>query len=110
MPKEIKFQGKFQANTKSIAMLTELHAFSVSQELETWGFLWRGMHNMLDHDTEELEQITPYVLSRPEILRQLNLKQDDPDGYLSACYPVLIPPFLHNLFSPSFYCSISNEM
>lgn len=59
------------------------------------------MHNMLDHDREELEQITPYVLSRPKILRWLpsiHWKQDDPDGYLSACSPILmIPPFLPNL-------------
>lgn len=27
---------------------------------------------MLDRDREELEQITPYVLSRPEISRELD--------------------------------------
>lgn len=56
------------------------------------------MHNTLDHDREELEQITPYVLSRPKIFEMTGYwKQDDPDGYLLACYPALvIPSFLPN--------------
>lgn len=72
------------------------------------------MHNMLDHDREELEQITPYVLSRPKIFKMTAYwKQDDPDGYLSACYrAVMIPSFLPNLvyFLPaSIALSLSNE-
>lgn len=31
----MQFQGKFQAKTKSIAMLAEFHAFAVSQEFGT---------------------------------------------------------------------------
>lgn len=56
------------------------------------------MHNTLDHDTEELEQITPYVLSRAKILKMTGYwKQDDTDAYLLACYPALvIPSFLPN--------------
>lgn len=41
---------------------------------------------MLDHDREELEQITPYVLSRPKVVKMAGCwKQDDPDGYLLSC-------------------------
>lgn len=42
---------------------------------------------MLDHDREELEQITPYVLSRPEIFKRTGYRnQDDPDG----CQPAIL--------------------
>lgn len=56
------------------------------------------MLNMFDHDREELEQITPYVLSRAKIFKMTgSWKQDDPDVFLLACCPALLSPsFLPN--------------
>lgn len=47
---------------------------------------------MLDHDREELEQITPYVLSRPKVVKMAGCwKQDDP-ALVIICYPALVIP------------------
>lgn len=44
---------------------------------------------MLDHDREELEQITPYVLSRPKILRWLDTESKMIQ--MVICQPAILP-------------------
>lgn len=44
---------------------------------------------MLDHDREELEQITSYVLSRPKILRRLDTESKMIQTVI--CQPAILP-------------------
>lgn len=44
---------------------------------------------MLDHDREELEQITSYVLSRPKILRRIDTESKMIQ--MVICQPAILP-------------------
>lgn len=50
------------------------------------------MYNMLDHYREELEEITPYVCSRPKILRWLDTESKIIQ--MVICQPAILPQWL----------------